>query len=82
MGATRSYVVGHKKFRKRVDWIFCRPTRVSQSVRAEFTQSTMTIMQMNSILHTMFVNMDQTAVYFNEDYNYTVNKKGANTVSA
>ena len=77
-----------RKFRKRHDLVFRRPTRVSQyspqqaeAVRTEFAQSTMTMVHMNSIPRNMFVNMDETAVYFDTDYNYTVNKKGAKTVS-
>ena len=58
----------------------CVPKEV-ESGQTELAQSTMTMVQMNSILRNMFVNIDETVVYFDTDYNYTVSKRGAKTVS-
>ena len=41
----------------------------------------MTMVQMISILRNVFGNMDETALYFDTAYNYTVSKRGAKTVS-
>ena len=68
--------------------VFRRPTRVSQhtpveseQMRVSFAQSTMTLIRMNNVDENLFVNMDETAVYFDTHHNYTVNEKGAKTVS-
>ena len=48
--------------------------------RAEFAQSTMTLVQMNGINEHNFVNMDETEVFFYSNHNCTVNEKGVKTV--
>ncbi len=44
-------------------------------------QSATTMIRMNSIEGNLFVNMDEIAVYFDTHHNYTINEKGAKTVS-
>ncbi len=76
------------KFLQRFSLVFRRPTRVSQhtpeqaeETRAAFAQSTMTLVRMNGISDSMFVNMDETAVYFDAHHCSTIHERGAKTVS-
>ena len=41
----------------------------------------MTLVQMEDVSDNKFVNMDETAVYFDTHHNYTISEKGAKTVS-
>ena len=66
----------------------CRPTRLSQNTAAEaetvresFTQSIMARIHMNDIPSSLFVNMDETAIYFDTPQITTVNVRAAKTVS-
>ncbi len=56
-------------------------TEESEEMRQSFAQSTITLMRMNEISRNVFVNMDETAVYFDSQNNYTVCERGAKTVS-
>ncbi len=56
------------------------PEEVEQ-MRQSFAQSTMTFIRMNNINRNLFVNIDETAVYFDSQSNYTVCEGGAKTVS-
>ena len=56
-------------------------TKESDSKKAEFAQSTMTLVPMNGIGEHYFGNMDETAVYFDSSHYYTVNERVAKTVS-
>ena len=65
------------------------PTRVSQhtpaedeAVRESFEKSTMTCILMNLISRSLFVNIDETIIYFDTLYHTTVNVRGARTVSS
>ena len=49
--------------------------------RVEFVQSTMTLVHINGINKHCFVNMDETAVYFDSNHNRTINEKDGKTVS-
>ena len=60
------------------------PTRVShrtpaesEAVRESFAQSTMKYIQMNCIPRCLFVNIDETAIYFDTTHNTTVHVRGA-----
>ena len=75
------------RFIKHHSLVFRRPTRIFQYAieelearRVEFVQSTMTLVQMNRTYEHYFVNMDETALYFDINHNCTVNEKGAKTV--
>ena len=76
------------RFLRRHKLALRRHTRVSQhtpaeaeAVRESFAQSTMTYIQMNDIPRCLFVNMDETAIYFDTPHHTTVNVRGAKTVS-
>ena len=68
--------------------VFRRLIRISQYTiedmearRVEFVQSTTTFVQISGINEHYFVNMDETAVYFDSNYSCIINEKGAKTVS-
>ncbi len=76
------------KFLRRHLLVFRCPTHVSQhkpeeseQMRMSFAQSAMTMIRMNCIEGNLFVNMDETSVYFEMHHNYAINEKGAKTVS-
>ena len=53
----------------------------AEAVRGSFAQSTMTHIHMNDIPSSLFVNMDETAIYFDTPQITTINVHGAKTVS-
>ncbi len=68
--------------------VFRHPTCVSQYTpqeaeqkKAAFAQSTMTLINMSRVSQNIFVNLDENAVYFENHQNYSINQKGAKTLS-
>ncbi len=53
----------------------------AERMRQSFAQSTMTPICMNDISRNLFVDMDETGVYFDSQNNYTVCERRAKTVS-
>ena len=50
-------------------------------MKAQFAQYTMTLVHINGINEHYFMNIDETAVCFDSNHNYTVNERGSKTVS-
>ena len=66
---------------RRPTWIYQYTPEESDAKKAEFAQPTMTLVHMNGINEHYFVNIDETAVYFDSSHYYTVNERVAKTVS-
>ena len=76
------------KFISRHSLMFRRPTGVSQykteessARKTQFAQSNVTVVHMNGKKEHYIVNMDETAVYFDSNHDYTNNERGAKKVS-
>jgi len=86
-GSMGALIAWARAFRQRHDLVFRRPTRVAQStpeeseaIRVEFAQTTMTNIKAQQVPPAMFVNMDETAIYFEPKITVTVNKRGKKTI--
>jgi len=76
-----------RHFRRRHRLVFRRPTRVAQSrpeeaekMRDEFAKDVMSQIHLRKTPPKYFINMDETAVYFNPRVHYTIDEMGAETV--